>query len=245
MKILFIGDSLFRGNTGINLVAQTVQEHPGWQVVNAGVNGETLNKISSRLKAKIEAGDVYDIIVLEGGANDILHPEFGRRNFWFRQAAAHLRSQGHDPLSPPEFENHLRELLQYLQVRTPAKVVLVTMGCLGENLGSALNTQRNVFNDIIRKLAREFSCALADPALKVDALLNRKQTRDYLLENFFNTAFLDLMRCRFGQADQLSKKRGLFLTIDGCHLNNQGAAIFKREIEKQLFGKKMPELTEN
>ncbi|KAA9340925.1 SGNH/GDSL hydrolase family protein [Adhaeribacter soli] len=235
MKILFIGDSLIRGSQGVNFVKQIAREHPDWQVENAGVNGETLNKIAARLKAKIAAGQVYDTIVLQGGTNDILLLEFNQKGFLFRQAYAHLRKQGHEPLAPEAFDKQLRELLEYLQAHTAAKIVLITIGCINENLQAEQNAKRRIYNNIIRKTAAAFNSPIADPTVEIDTILSQKQTRNYFLESFFHTAWFDLVGCAFGFADYLSRKRGLHLTIDGCHLNSRGAAIFKQEIEREIM----------
>jgi lysophospholipase L1-like esterase len=237
MKVLCIGDSGTRGSVGVSYVKAIAAAHPEWQVENAGVNGEPITSIGKRLLQKLDKGNTYDVIVLQGGANDILLPTFAGRGFWFNQALAHCRRIGRNPLNnPTDFGKALREILEATRSRTQAKLVLTTIGCLNENLRGGLNDQRRAFNDVIRRMARQYGCRLADPSGPVDQLLAQRQTRDYFLESFFNTAFSDEVVCKVpGGADWLSRKRGLHVTIDGGHLNSVGADLFRRALEAQLL----------
>jgi lysophospholipase L1-like esterase len=237
MKILCIGDSGTRGSVGVSYVKAIAAAHPGWKVENAGVNGEPITSIGKRLIQKLDAGNAYDVIVLQGGANDILLPTFAGRGFWFNKALEHCRRIGRNPLpDPADFGNALREILEATRSRTKAKIILTTIGCLNENLRGGLNDQRRAFNDVIRRMARQYGCRLADPSGPVDQLLSQRRTRDYFLESFFNTAFSDEVVCKVpGGADWLSRKRGLHVTIDGGHLNSVGADLFRRALEEQLL----------
>ncbi len=237
MKILCIGDSGTRGSVGVSYVKAIAAAHPEWKVENAGVNGEPIISIGKRLIAKLDAGNAYDVIVLQGGANDILLPTFAGRGFWFNKALEHCRRIGRISLpDPASFGKALREILAATRSRTGAKIILTTIGCMNENLRGGLNDQRRAFNDEIRRMARQYGCRLADPSGPVDQLLSQRQTRDYFLESFFNTAFSDEMVCKVpGGADWLSRKRGLHVTIDGGHLNSVGADFFRRALEEQLL----------
>ena len=106
-----------------------------------------------------------------------------------------------------------------------AQLILPTIGCINENLLAETNAQLFSYNSIIRKVANEFNCILADTSEKFQAELSRRKTQDYCMENFQSTAFFDSISCSLGLADRLSKKRKLHLTIDGVHLNSKGAIL--------------------
>jgi len=235
MRVLFIGDSIIRGTVGVDFVSQIAADHPDWQIENAGVNGEPIVSIAKRLE-KVLARKSFEVIVLQGGSNDLLLPTFAQRGFWFRQALKAQLRAGHVPaVSLKAFEEKYRRTISLAQQRSHASIILVTLGCCGENLTSELNASRNEFNNLIRKAAHDFNCGLADIAVKVDGILATSPPSSYFLDSFVNTAFLDLIRCSlFGQADRLSEKRGQYLTIDGGHLNSRGATIYKEELEKQI-----------
>jgi lysophospholipase L1-like esterase len=237
MKVLCIGDSGTRGSVGVSYVRAIAAAHPEWKVENAGVNGEPITSIGKRLLRKLDKGKTYDVIVLQGGANDILLPTFAKRGFWFNEALAHCRRIGRNPLpNATDFGEALREIIEATRSRTEAKIILTTVGCLNEDLRGGLNDQRRAFNEVIRRVAREYGCRLADPSGPLDLLLSQRQTRNYFLESFFNTAFWDEVVCKVpGGADWLSRKRGLYVTIDGGHLNSTGADLFRRALEEQIL----------
>lgn len=237
MKVLFIGDSLFRGCTGVNWLKKLAKKHPDWSVENAGAEGETMTKIIKRLHRKLEADNSYDVVVLEGGTNDILIPFLASKGPLFRSSHRYLLRKGYHPLeNETDFGNELREAVKYIRSHTNAQVILTTIGCLNEDPAFVLNEKRMIFNKVIRDISVEMNCRLADVAALFDGYLQQHQRRDYFLENFFNTAWFDRFQSRYlGCPDQLSKERGLHLTIDGVHLNSRGAAIYLSEIEQQLL----------
>jgi lysophospholipase L1-like esterase len=235
MRVLLIGDSLIRGSVGVGFVPLLARQHPEWQLNNAGVNGEPLLSIAQRLRQELASGPAYDAIVIAAGTNDLLLPEFGSRGFWFRQALRHKLRQGHRLLTVPvAFEWQYRAMLRELRSRTKVPVVLLTLACLSEDLGGGLNSQRAIYNDIIRRVASDYQCQVADVAARFDEVLSECPRQDYLAQGFVNTAFADRLQCLLGRADALSRRRGLHLTIDGCHPNSRGAGIFAALVEEQL-----------
>jgi hypothetical protein len=154
---------------GVSYVRAIAAAHPEWKVENAGVNGEPITSIGKRLLRKLDKGKTYDVIVLQGGANDILLPTFAKRGFWFNEALAHCRRIGRNPLpTATDFGKALREIIEATRSRTEAKIILTTIGCLNEDLRGGLNDPRRAFNEVIRRVAREYGCRLADPSGPLD-----------------------------------------------------------------------------
>lgn len=235
MRILFIGDSLVRGSIGVNWVKWLASKNPGWEVENAGANGETLLKIKKRLDKKLSENQ-YDMIFFEAGVNDLLIPALETKGFFFRQARKFLQWKGHAPLDEPAaFEQAYRQVIDDIKKKTTATIILSTLGCLNEDLEFPLNKKRCAYNQVIRDVAIETGCSLVDAGACFDGYLRRCRTKDYFLEGFLNAAYLDKFQCRvMGCPDYLSKKRRLHLTIDGVHLNSRGANIFRDETERQI-----------
>ena len=234
MRILFIGDSITKGTQGVDWVRMISKKHQGWKVENAGINGETINKTSDRLVLKL-AQTEYDVVVFQCGYNDVMLPAFINKQGWFPKAYQHQLKLGNIPSTLQQFEHHLRESVDYMISVSKVKVVLTTLGCINEDPCTDISARTTAYNDIIRKVAKEYNCALADVAERFTAYLNKRNTTDYLMENFINTAFLDAINCIIRRADNLSEARNLYLTIDGVHLNTKGALIFREEIEKILI----------
>jgi lysophospholipase L1-like esterase len=235
MKILFIGDGLVRGSVGVNWIKRLSIKNPGWQVENAGVNGETLTKIKQRLDKKL-ANNQYDIIFFEAGMNDLLIPAMEKKGFLFRKAKQCLLANGFNPLTEADvFEKEFRKVVGDIKKKTSAILILATLGCMNESLEQSLNKKRFAYNHIIRDVAIETGCSLVDAGALFDGYLRRCRTKDYFLESFFNTAFLDKFQCSaLGASDYLSRKRKLHLTVDGLHLNTRGAKIYRDETERLI-----------
>lgn len=235
MKVLFIGDSITRGTKGVDWIKMIEKDHPYWTLENAGVNGDTLNKLSERLKSHLNKSSNYDVIVFQSGMNDILLSMFKHRGFWFQKIYRQQIKSGNIPLSPKEFEILLKHTMDYIQKNSEAQIVLPTLGCINEYLLAESNAKLFSYNSIIKKIAQEYDCVLADVSEAFQNELSKKKTQDYCADSFSNTTFLDSISCNMGLADILSNKRQLHLTIDGIHLNKKGAAIFKEKIEKAIL----------
>jgi lysophospholipase L1-like esterase len=233
MKILFIGDSLIKGSVGVNWVKRLAIKNPGWNVESEGVFGETLMKLKQRLDKKLRVSTDYDIIFFGAGINDLLIPALGKKGFLFRQAQKYLLAKRSDPQNELDaFEKTFRGVVSDIKSKTNATIILATLSCINESLESPVNQKRCAYNHIIRDVAIETGCSLVDAGALFDGYLRRCRTRDYLLENFLNTAIYDKFQCSIlGCSDYLSKKRKLHLTVDGLHLNTRGAKIYRDETE--------------
>ena len=235
MRVLIIGDSLVKGTTGVNWVKRLAQKQPGWQIENAGIEGETITRVSCRLKKKLNSKSQYDAIVLLAGANDILLPALKQKGWFFRRAYQRRLENSRPLREAGEFAAKLSDTIRFIKSQSTASIVLVTISCLGEDLQSPLNKSRQQFNRVIRDTAHETGCRLADDAALCDGCLLTVNTKDYFLQNFLNTICLDKLQSLVpGRADVISKQRQLHLTIDGVHVNSHGARFYVEEIERQI-----------
>lgn len=236
MKILCIGDSLVRGTTGVDWIASLARRRPTWTIENAGKDGDTLTRIAHRLDICLTKSNDYQSIFLQAGINDILIPALAHKSWLFRAANKSLLRKGYHPIEDPiDFETTYREAISLIQERTSAQVILSTLACLNECPPAELNARRDAYNEIIRDIAWDMNCQLADVALRFDNALAGKLTRNYFIEHFCNTAWLDSIYCSLRDADALSRRRHLYLTIDGVHLNSRGAQLFRDEVDKELL----------
>lgn len=234
MRILFIGDNLVKGSVGVNWVKIFASKHKNWRIENDGKNGDTLTMIHRRLMKKLDSEE-YDVIFFEAGVNDIVIPWLLQKGYWFKKAAKYLLNKGANPRrDAADFEKQYRKCISDIQRKSKAVIIVSTIGCINEDIDSYLNKQRCVCNKIIREIAQEKELGLVDAGALFDGFLRRYKTNNYLLEDFFNTAWFDKIWCRLGCPEHLSNKRGLYLTVDGVHLNKEGAKIYYIETKKQL-----------
>ena len=236
MKILFIGDSITRGSVGVSYVKMSEAKFKNLEIVNAGINGDTLNVIASRLFEILKSGPAYDYIVLQAGYNDLLLPVFKAKGGLFRFGYRQKIKKGAFPLlSAQDFENFYINIIEELIRICGSKLVLTTIGPINEWQDDPLNRKRLRYNDSIRRVAGYNKCLLADIAVACDNTLAPASANSYFLNSFWNVVFFDFFACMCPNgADKLSKKRKLSLTIDGIHLNTRGAAIFSDIISKLI-----------
>jgi lysophospholipase L1-like esterase len=236
MKILFIGDSITRGDIGVSYVKMIRTKYANAQIVNAGYNGDTLNIIAKRLFKILKKNPAYDYIVLQAGYNDLLLPVLNAKGGLFRFGYERQIKRGTAPLlSATDFENFYINIIEEILRVSSSKIVLTTIGPINEWQDDPLNRKRLKYNDSIRRVAGYYKCLLADIAVACDNALAPASSDSYFLNSFWNVVFFDPFACMCPKgADRLSKKRKLSLTIDGIHLNTRGAAIFSDTISKLI-----------
>ena len=194
MKLLFIGNSITKGTIGKSFVDLLKEHHPDWVIKNAGVRGDTLKNISDRLTIEILINPDYDFIIIEAGHNDIILPNFKTRGVLFRLALKYLLRKGRKPLNPRDFLLEYAKMLDLVQSKSNAKIIVTTLECINENLSSILNLQRVEYNGIISKMAYNYHCLVADISHETQLVIEKNYQTDYLLNNFLNSAYFDLKK---------------------------------------------------
>ncbi len=237
MKILVAGDSITEGITGISYLEKLELLMPECEFTNLGLGGDTIIGIGNRVLEHLKVNNDYDIIIIEGGHNDILLPVFEQQEFMFKMTAFTLRTRGSIPIKDPEiFKGTYLSTLKAIRKLSNARLFVTTLSCINEDLGAITNIKRTLYNQKIRKLVEEFNQSTSIPderitiieiANVIDHYLMAQTQTSYLLNNYFS-AFIKDAHNHISEvaADALSNERNLNLTIDGVHLNSKGANIY-------------------
>lgn len=239
MKILFFGDSLTKGQVGACFIDLLTASYPHGRFTNRGTNGDTMNIITKKILKHLEQSNDYDFVVLQGGGNDILLPYFKARGGLFKLAYHSQLKKGLIPLATStEYYHALVAMFQKIKRLYKGKIIFITMSCINEKLDTEPNKKRIAFNEAARKAALEEGIAVADIEPLFEQFLENKAQTDYLIESFWAVTLFDrvMSLCKRG-ITLLSNRRKLFLTIDGAHINNEGAAIISHSL-MQIIGKK-------
>ncbi len=233
-KILIVGDSLAGGWPHQNFPRLFAKMLGDCQVIARPSGGETLVTLGERA-LKLVKEVVADALVLEVGTNDLLITELEERGGRWGLLARRLKRRGCIPVEDPaEFKEIYSGIVEELRRRIES-IVLTTIPCIGEDLSSKLNRRRMEYNGAMVELAKERGVLVADVAERFQGYLaQHSASGGYFLDNFWGI-FLDPLYCltRKG-AEMVSSKRGLLLTIDGVHLNPQGALLFAEALH-QVF----------
>ena len=134
-----------------------------------------------------------------------------------------------------DFKAQYTKMIEFIQATANAKIILTTLSCIGENLSSDLNDKRTEYNNAIRSVAKSYGCLLADVADEFESVLEKSTQTNYLLNNFFDAVYFDKKASQKSDGPKtLSQKRSLILTIDGVHLNGNGANLYKIALENVI-----------
>lgn len=235
MKVLIIGDSITEGKLGINYVDMLKSKMPAMTFVNMGLGGDTLYGIGKRLIDALDKAS-YDIIVIEAGHNDLLIPTMKTMNRCYQFTAAWLEKRGSLPLSEvSSFEQLYNDIVSKVKQLTNAKIIITTLSCLGENLQTEINQKRNLYNAAVQRVAKEHQCELADISQDFERHLEDRDISNFFLGHYHDAFIFDAPKTSTVKgAKRLSDKRLLYLTIDGIHINSEGAMIYSNLISEKI-----------
>ena len=223
--IYCFGDSITDGRPGINYIQYLASPN---SCINCGLGGDTVIGVTRRIKKMLDcplAAD--DKIILGIGTNDILLPHFeGYSVFWQNLVKGHIK-RGSIPCSDiNEFSEKYRELLQYCKGIT-SNILVFSLPCM-ETTENHLDEMCGEYNRVIESLCREEKIRYIDfRKWQIDQKNLLQNKGSYFLTADNKQAvhvLLDILLTTYLPfAGKISKRRGLAVTVDGCHLNELSA----------------------
>ena len=233
MRVAFFGDSLTEGAPGCSFFAVLRRELPGHELLNHGRGNDTVVSLYHRVR-RLRPAAPFDLAFLWVGVNDVSGPEGVAFPFWLvNLSAGQRRARTLD-----EFRAYYSALLGLLGGMA-SRVIAVAPALKGEDLRSALSSEVEAIARVIEAAAaRRERIEYLDlrPAIARD--LEGQPTSSYLPGSAFGVA-LDLVILRTDeQVDMRAAERGLYLTLDGIHLNSRGARLvaarFREVVERSV-----------
>ncbi len=219
MRIIFIGDSLTEGSIGVSFVSILKKKFPNYNLINYGKNGDTVVSLFNRLK-KLDLSEDNDIAFLWIGTNDVFVE--------ISQSFKVTKSLFFQPWSKgqKEFYNYYRELLLLLGKKAK-KIFTVSPLFIGEDVTNKWNKKLDHLSRIISQISEEFaSVNFIDIRKKfISQLESQKVVSKFIQKSFLGGAFDGLLNRSPEKINQISINRGLKFTIDGVHLNANGAEL--------------------
>jgi lysophospholipase L1-like esterase len=206
-----------------------------YRFINRGVDGHLAWHGLQRLHDVIADQPGYVTILI--GTNDI-NATLSERNL------AHYQTYYKLPFTPrlSSYEENLRAVISRLKQETGARLCLLSLAVIGEDLEHEANRQVELYNEVIRRIA-------ADEA--IDYLPLHERMLDYLRDHEADRAQLPPQLAyrdgltNIGNAialhatgvswDEVSRRNGLLLTTDTLHLNSVGAGMIADLIEEWLL----------
>jgi lysophospholipase L1-like esterase len=217
--VVCLGDSITHGIVSTNYVDLLQQKYKGKYIfVNSGINGNLAYNIAERLDTDCIALDP-DYVTILIGTNDVNSLANARvRN-------AYVRIQRLPQVPDREFfVRNLTAVVRRIRIETRAKIALLSLPVIGEDLDSAANARAREYSDEIRRIAgQEGAAYLPLNEMQVDYLrgiAGRKTVKEH-----GRRAFLTLLLVLGRGFDSIAAINGRRLTYDGLHETSEGARM--------------------
>ena len=234
--VVCFGASLTAGRVSFDYL-ELLRARPAladYRFVNRGVDGDLVWNGLQRLDEVIN--DQPDAVTILMGTNDV-NATMSERN------RLRYLSFNHLPQDPtlPWYEENLRAVIARLKQETHARIVLLSLAIIGEDLEHEANRKIDLYNEVVRRVAHDE---------KLDYLPLHERMVTYLHEHEAERAQLPpRLEYRDGLTnvgnavalhasglswDEVSHRNGLQLTTDCLHLNSVSAGMIADLIEGWL-----------
>lgn len=230
--VVCAGASIVNGTVSVDFVEMLRQRFPpdAWRFLNAGVSGEMAWQLRRRLDQIVQTqpDDIYILI----GSNDVqahLNPRI-------RQMVMERAGVPDEP-TPHFYADNMRAIVERLQQQTTARVTLLSLPPIGEDLASPTNVAACAYNEAQRQVAQETGADWIDLFTPMADALRSAGAGD---RNPYTTSPVEVMEVGFrhlvlGQSlDAISAKKGYILLTDRIHLNSRAAGMVTDAIAAHL-----------
>ena len=218
MNIIFFGDSLVEGIPGessFNILKEKLPEH---SFINLGKGGDTVISLLRRIR-RMEIKKRYDVAFIWVGVNDILV----RVSLKYPPIKEFL----HQPWvkNIEEFNEYYFELLNLVSANAN-KTFTVSPLVIGEDVNNEWNKKLGEISAEIEKLSMKFkNVDYVDIRKDFISILATKEPSSYIIDSVFWDSIIAWLFNTPEFIEEKSHERGLYLTLDGVHLNRAGAQL--------------------
>lgn len=230
------GNSITHGRVSYNYVDELAARlsDDGLDVVNAGINGDLAYNVLMRIDEIVACDPDYISILI--GTNDALG------TLGEKQADDYIKNKNL-PQKPTEefFRGNLTELVKQLTEKTDAKIVILSLPPIGEDLDAVPYLRSVEYSEIIKEIAAKHGLTYLP--------LNEKMT-EYLKEKghepgisygskgkFEFVMYVAILKhYALGKSyDDISAANGLLILSDLVHLNGTGGKMVADMIEGSVL----------
>ena len=227
--IHFYGDSITAGVPGISF-CKYLKCHIDYK--NHGIGGDTVTGLINRIQGiKFDTKDYY---VLEIGTNDILLPYLKNKSRIWENTIKRIEKTGR--IITKDKDEFTKKYAELLGIFKNLKTIIISIPCIGEDIESDVNKKVDLYNNEIIKLCVSIGGYYID--------FNEWQKKEIKIHSLENQGFLNnnalgmivdiILTKNLRLANYLSTKRNLCTTIDGVHLNSNGALSLANMVEKTI-----------
>ncbi|MCU0338704.1 MAG: SGNH/GDSL hydrolase family protein [Spirosomaceae bacterium] len=227
------GDSITHGNVSANYVDMLRRWFgASYFFYNAGVNSDLSYTLWGRLDAVIATQPQYLTVLI--GTNDV--------NGTVSKAslARYREFKKIKPEITPNFEDYqqnMTQIVRRLKQETQAKIALLSLPIMGENLQNEANQKADKYSDFIKQLAQNEGVDYLPLRERMKAFLEAHPKKlKYEYDATTKLLYFSIIRHELlGHSwDKITMSHGMDLTPDNLHFNTRGAAMIASLVEKWL-----------
>jgi lysophospholipase L1-like esterase len=227
-----VGDSITQGSVSANYVALLARRtaSDGFEYVNAGVNGNLAWNVLQRLDAIIARRP--DVVTLLVGTNDVnatLNEKWQGR--YRKEQGLPVRA------SLAWFRENVAAILDRLAAESTARVIVIEIPMLGEDLTSTLNQRIDEYNAALKEICAERGL----PCLPLHDRLVALMPPDHVPPPYTGDRML-IVKSLLSHVllrrswDEVSRRNGLTVLTDHIHLNGRASTALADLLRDALTG---------
>ena len=222
--VVCVGNSITHGQVSynyVNILSERLSVD-GYQFINAGINGNLAYNVVNRLDKIIGCDPDYVTVLI--GTNDA-NASLSEKN-----SARYMKDMALPEKPNAEFfRKNVKELISQLKKRTNAKIAILSLPPIGEDINHIAYQRTKEYSGIILDVAQENN---------VDYLPLHEKITEYLLaedhhprlsyDNGFRIIMIKGILSHFllgTSFDKIATNNGFLIVTDFLHLNHRGAKM--------------------
>ena len=219
--VVLLGDSITRGvvsSNWVDAVARSSADRP-IDFVNAGVNGNLASNVEARLDEVVKCRP--DAVTLLIGTNDLQATYSDKMERMYRRQNG-MRSAP----TLAGYRDTVSTILATVSSRTPARLAILEIPMLGEDLSTPMNHKVHAYNVALRGLAEEGGHDLLPIRAGLESLLTAGRTPPPYTADIALIVKASLSRRLLRRPwNDISRRNGLEVLTDQVHVNDRAGAV--------------------
>jgi lysophospholipase L1-like esterase len=231
--VVCFGDSNTHGNVSYNWVNDLMAQMPDYQFINAGRNSDLTYTLLNRIDDVIACKpDFINILIGTNDVNSTMDIKFEKR---------YQKLKRIDNNTSPNFESFCKnytEIIEILKTKTQAKISVMSLPVMGEDLDHEANLRADKYSEFIKKLADNQSLIYL-PVRESQKEYIKKHQQKPLKHRFEETYKLlnysVIQHEILGKSwDAITTKHGFLLSPDNLHQNSVAGGMIGDLLKDEL-----------
>jgi lysophospholipase L1-like esterase len=231
--VVCFGDSNTHGNVSYDWVNDLTAQMPDYQFINAGKNSDLTYTLLNRIDDVIACKpDFVNILIGTNDVNATMNIKMEKRYQDLKRI---------DKNTSPSYESFCKnysEIIQILQTQTQAKILVMSLPIMGEDLEHEANLKADKYSEFIKKLADNqglIYLPLRESQKEYIKKYQQKPIKHRFEETYKLLNYSVILHEIFGKSwDEITTSHGFLLTPDNLHQNSIAGGIIRDLLKSKL-----------